>query len=148
VLANVTRRDIVPAVKLAKIEWHGWHALRRGVATTLSDLAVPDKTIQRILRHANVAVTQRHYIKTNTAQAKAAMNKLGKAFAKKGTKVVPNRAHLSPNRPGKPTVNPSKYAWWSYGSWTVAPRVAGSNPVAHPNLFNKLVLQPLLLDVR
>jgi integrase len=83
VLPNVTRREIVPALKLAGIPWHGWHAFRRGVATTLYNLGVADKTIQRILRHANVAVTQRHYIMTNTEQAEAAMGKLGRAFAKK-----------------------------------------------------------------
>jgi hypothetical protein len=36
-------------------------------------VGVPDKTIQRILRHANVAVTQSCYIKTVDADAAAAM---------------------------------------------------------------------------
>jgi integrase len=53
--------------------WHGWHAFRRGLATNLHRLGVPDKVIQQILRHSNVAVTQECYIKTVTADSAAAM---------------------------------------------------------------------------
>jgi integrase len=42
-------------------------------ATNLHDLGVTDKTIQAILRHANVAVTQNSYIKTVDAKSIAAM---------------------------------------------------------------------------
>ena len=45
-------------------EWHGWQAFRRGLAANLHDLGVDDKMIQAILRHANVSMTQRCYIKT------------------------------------------------------------------------------------
>jgi integrase len=48
---------IVPLLAKAGIEWHGWHAYRRGLATNLHRLGVPDKVIQRMLRHSNVAVT-------------------------------------------------------------------------------------------
>lgn len=57
-------------------QWHGWHAFRRGLATNLHDLGVPDKTIQAILRHANVQVTQNSYIKTLDSQSIAAMRQL------------------------------------------------------------------------
>lgn len=57
-------------------QWHGWHAFRRGLATNLHLLGVPDKTIQAILRHANVQVTQNCYIKTLDAQSIAAMRQL------------------------------------------------------------------------
>jgi integrase len=57
-------------------QWHGWHAFRRGLATNLHDLGIADKTIQAILRHANVAVTQNSYIKTLDAQSIAAMRQL------------------------------------------------------------------------
>ena len=30
-------------------QWQGWHPFRRGLATNLHDLGVPDKTIQAIL---------------------------------------------------------------------------------------------------
>jgi integrase len=56
--------------------WHGWHAFRRGLATNLHDLGVDDKTIQAILRHANVAITQAAYIKTLDSQSIAAMKQL------------------------------------------------------------------------
>jgi integrase len=59
-------------------EWRGWHAFRRGLATNLHDLGVPDKTIQAILRHANVAVTMNSYVKTLDAQSIAAMAQLEK----------------------------------------------------------------------
>ena len=57
-------------------EWHGFHAFRRGLATNLHALGVDDLTIQRILRHSNVAVTQKCYIKTRDAQSIAAMDQM------------------------------------------------------------------------
>ena len=66
---------IVPAVNKAGVRWHGWHAFRRGLATNLHRLGVSDKTIQRILRHSNVAVTQSCYIKTADSEAAAAMKR-------------------------------------------------------------------------
>lgn len=57
-------------------EWHGWHAARRGLGTNLYRLGVPEKTIQAILRHANVSTTNTYYIKTAAADAQAAMAKL------------------------------------------------------------------------
>jgi integrase len=59
--------------------WHGWHAFRRGLGTNLHRLGVPDKTIQAILRHANVSTTQTFYIKSISEDAVAAMEKLNLA---------------------------------------------------------------------
>lgn len=56
--------------------WSGFHAFRRGLATNLHSLGVDDLTIQRILRHSDVSVTQRCYIKTLPEQSIAAMRKL------------------------------------------------------------------------
>jgi integrase len=64
---------IVLLVTKAGVQWHGWHAFRQGLATNLHRLGVSDKTIQRILRHSNVAVTQGCYIKTADSEAAAAM---------------------------------------------------------------------------
>ena len=69
-------RSILPGLRNAGIEWHGWHGFRRGLATNLHRLGVSDKTIQAILRHANVATTQNVYIKTVSEDARAAMDKL------------------------------------------------------------------------
>jgi len=70
-------------------EWHGWHAFRRGLATNLHRLGVDDLTIQALLPHSNVAVTQACYIKTASDQSKAAMQKFDAALA--DTKVTPKR---------------------------------------------------------
>jgi integrase len=68
---------------------HGWHAFRRGLATNLHRLGVPAETIQAILRHSNVAVTQACYIKTVRDDAKAAMEKLETAL--NDTNVTPKQ---------------------------------------------------------
>jgi integrase len=82
VLANVVRRDIIPALAKAKppIAWNGWSGFRRGLASNLNRLGVDDSVIQQILRHSNVSTTQAHYIKTSSEDAQVAMRKLEKAF--------------------------------------------------------------------
>jgi integrase len=61
--------------------WLGWHALRRGLATNLHDLQVDDLTIQRVLRHSDVSVTRRAYIKRLPKQAVAAMERFQERVA-------------------------------------------------------------------
>jgi len=84
-LANLAKRVIIPAIEKCKVcrkskdehktdghlfqldttlRWRGWHAFRRGLATNLHDLGVDDKTIQAILRHSNIGITQNIYIKS------------------------------------------------------------------------------------
>jgi len=72
-LAQIARFVIRPALEGTGIEWHGWHAFRRGLATNLYRLGVPDKTIQAILRHANLSTTMNAYVKSVSADATAAM---------------------------------------------------------------------------
>jgi len=67
------RNDILPV-------WRGWHGFRRGVATNLNRLGVPDKIIQRVLRHSDVAITQAAYIKAEDRDSRAAMEKLESAL--------------------------------------------------------------------
>jgi hypothetical protein len=55
---------------------HRWQAYRRGLATNLKKLGVPDTTIQAILRHESVSTTQRFYIKTAREDAMDAMKRL------------------------------------------------------------------------
>jgi integrase len=71
---------IAPLVTKAGVQWHGWHAFRRGLATNLHRLGVSDKIIQRILRHANVAVTQNCYIKTADSEVAAAMQRFERSL--------------------------------------------------------------------
>lgn len=51
-LDYLTREMIKPALKKAQVPWHGWHAFRRGLATNLHRLGVPDIVIQAMLRHS------------------------------------------------------------------------------------------------
>jgi integrase len=62
------------------IEWHGWHAFRRGLASNLNRLGVDDSVMQAILRHSSVTVTQAHYIKTNQPDAVLAMQQFENAL--------------------------------------------------------------------
>ena len=77
---NVLGRVIRPALERANLQWRGWHAFRRGLATNLYSLGAPDKVIQGILRHSNLAVTLQYYVKPVAADSHAAMRKLGSAF--------------------------------------------------------------------
>ena len=81
-LANLVRRDIKPVLVKAKIDWHGWHAFRRGVSSALNEMGVDDSVIQQIVRHGDVQTTQRHYIKTTSKQAQDAMTLLATAANK------------------------------------------------------------------
>jgi integrase len=67
-------RSIRIRLNKAKLPWLRFHAFRRGVATNLHDAGVNDLTIQRVLRHSDVSVTRRSYIKRLPAQAVDAMN--------------------------------------------------------------------------
>ena len=59
-----------------RVLWHGWHAFRRGLATNLNRLGVPDKTIQAILRHANLSTTMNVYVKAVDEDSVKAMQSL------------------------------------------------------------------------
>ena len=72
-LDNACRRIIVPALKKAGISWSGFHGFRRGLATILHSRSVPDKEIQRILRHSDLATTMRCYVKALPESTRAAM---------------------------------------------------------------------------
>jgi len=79
-IATIGTKRVKPAIP---VEWYGWHAFRRGLATNLHELEVPDKDIQEILRHSNVATTQKSYIKPRAAAGVAAMRRLEAKVAKK-----------------------------------------------------------------
>src|SRR6266436_9118040 len=81
-LDNVSRRVITPI--LGK-KWAGWHSFRRGLGTRLFYLGTDAKTVQTILRHANVSTTMAHYIIPDPAEAQAAMEKFGRVLDPKWT---------------------------------------------------------------
>jgi integrase len=80
-LHNVARRVIRPTLALHGLTWHGFHAARRGLATNLHRLGVPDRIIQQILRHSSIAVTMRSYVKAVNADVVSAMAKLEEQFS-------------------------------------------------------------------
>jgi Phage integrase family len=82
VAGNLADRVIKPVFKANGIEWKGWHAYRRGLATNLHELGVPDKVIQAILRHEDVSTTQRSYIKTVPRIVSDAMRQLEEKIAR------------------------------------------------------------------
>jgi len=78
-MARLARDVIRPVLIKHGVPWRGWHAFRRGLATNLHHLGVSDKTIQAILRHSNVSVTQNCYIKSISSDAVDAMLSLESA---------------------------------------------------------------------
>ncbi len=74
-LDNRADRVIKPRLEANGLNWKGWHAYRRGLATDLHELGVPDVVIQSILRHEDVRTTQRSYIKTVPRVVTAAMKR-------------------------------------------------------------------------
>jgi site-specific recombinase XerC len=79
-LDNLSKRVLTPLIKTAKIEWHGWYSLRRGVATTLASLSHDPLASKGLLRHSSLATTQKHYIKDVPENTLAAMNRLEVLF--------------------------------------------------------------------
>jgi integrase len=105
-LDNLARRVIAPALERCAIckksphdedaghrfvrdnaqpHWHGWHAFRRGLATNLHQLGVPDKDIQAILRHSNLGITMNIYVKSVAESQVDAMDLLEKEFGEVGS---------------------------------------------------------------
>jgi integrase len=80
-LDNLADRVIKPVLKANGLK-RGWHAYRRGLATNLHELGVPDKVIQAILRHEDVSTTQRSYIKTVPRVVTEAMRRLEAKIAR------------------------------------------------------------------
>lgn len=75
-LYNMGRQIIRPAVEAIRLEWYGWHACRRGIASNLFELGANEKVVQRILRHAKPHVTKERYIKAFDPAVLAAMKTL------------------------------------------------------------------------
>lgn len=75
-LATLGSKQIKRALKGTDVEWHGFHALRRGLGTRLFANKVPIETVSAILRHGSVHVTRAHYVKTLPESVVAAMQEL------------------------------------------------------------------------
>jgi integrase len=81
-LANLARRVIAPALAdysneiQQHVEWKGWHAYRRGLATNLRSVGVDAKVAQAILRHSSVALTLNIYTQVPDEDARQALQKI------------------------------------------------------------------------
>jgi integrase len=75
-VGRVGNLQVKPAIEKAGVQWHGWHALRRGFATRLHEAGVQDRTIQALMRHSSMSVTMRNYVKVQPKTSVDAMEKL------------------------------------------------------------------------
>lgn len=81
-MANLARRSILPAIASvtlddgSHLEWKGFHALRRGLASNLFAAGVSGKVIQSLLRHSNLSTTMQIYVQTDEAASRSAMQKI------------------------------------------------------------------------
>lgn len=81
-IEKYAQRDIKPVLEAAGVEWHGWHAFRRGLASVLHDLGVNELTIKHILRHSDSDVTRKHYIKVSVEANRKALELVEKKYLK------------------------------------------------------------------
>jgi integrase len=88
-LHNLARRTIVPALKRDESlpTWHGWYALRRGLATIATSVDSP-LAAKSLLRHTNIQTTAAHYIKSVPAEALRAISKVDALFERTSTDPV------------------------------------------------------------
>lgn len=87
VLTNLANRVIKPAFQKYRaehpnstIEWHGWHAFRRGLASNLYSLGVAPKVIAAILRHGDIGTTLEFYVQSPPEESREALQKIEDAF--------------------------------------------------------------------
>ena len=98
---SLLKWHIKPKLLEAKIVWRGWHAFRRGLATNLYRLGVPDKTIQAILRHSNLSTTMNSYVKSVSTDAVAAMRTFEAACRKNAPRRVRPKGSITECTSGK-----------------------------------------------
>ena len=65
-----------PILAKGKQAWHGWYAMRRGVATALAGVSHDPLASKGLLRHTTLATTAKHYIKDVTENTLSAMKSL------------------------------------------------------------------------
>lgn len=82
-LANLARRVIIPEMPNTAadhqgppVQWKGWHAFRRSLATNLHSCGVDPRVTQAILRHSDVRTTLEFYTMVSDSDARAALTKI------------------------------------------------------------------------
>ncbi len=87
IFENIIREHVIPTLETAKVEWHGMHAFRRGLATCLHSIGgISDRTVDHVLRHESEQsdVAARHYIKPDLKQIRRALERVEAMYKKKG----------------------------------------------------------------
>jgi len=59
---NLARREIKPILEKAKLVWHSWYSLRRGLATAAESEVKDPQGVAGMLRHKTIDVTVHKYI--------------------------------------------------------------------------------------
>jgi integrase len=90
-LANLARRVIIPALPETAgdyqgppVQWKGWHAFRRSLATNLHSCGVDPRVAQAIMRHSDFRTTLEFYTMIPDADARKALSKI-EDWIKRGT---------------------------------------------------------------
>jgi integrase len=82
-LATLGSKRIKEALKGASVEWHGFHAFRRGLGTRLYNNGTPIETVAKILRHGSGSeVTLKHYVEVEEETKAAALQSLPRKIKK------------------------------------------------------------------
>jgi integrase len=62
---------------LQGVEWHGFHAFRRGLGTRLYNNGTPIETVGKVLRHGSGSeVTMKHYVEVEEETKATALKNL------------------------------------------------------------------------
>jgi integrase len=76
-LATLGSKRIKEALKGTAIEWHGFHAFRRGLGTRLYNNGTPIETVAKVLRNGSGSeVTSKHYVDVEEETTAAALKDL------------------------------------------------------------------------
>lgn len=76
-LATLGSKRIKEALKGTGVEWHGFHAFRRGLGTRLYNNGTPIETVGKVLRHGSGSeVTLKHYVEIEEETKAAALQSL------------------------------------------------------------------------
>jgi integrase len=87
-LDNLAKRTVRPILLVAGLKWHGWYALRRGIATLVNSVEKDAMAAKGLLRHASVVTTQKHYIKEVPETTRKAMEKVEALCTDRATAVA------------------------------------------------------------
>jgi integrase len=82
-LATLGSKRIKEALEGTGVEWHGFHAFRRGLGTRLYNNGTPIETVAKILRHGSGSeVTMKHYVEIEEKTKATALQSLPRQFKK------------------------------------------------------------------